>query len=158
MDHPRFPLPGRVSRLLLASPVAHVLPILARAATDLGLNAELVPGLVDVVDDSSPLDARRFDRLLARLARDLSPAETDVVRVAADPGDDDGIAFAAQLMAAPTLSVELARRGITAEVGLLAEAELYPVYQPVVDLADGRTTGFEALAARPGRRPRGRRR
>jgi EAL domain-containing protein (putative c-di-GMP-specific phosphodiesterase class I) len=145
VDHPHFPLPGRVSRLLLASQVEHVLPIVARAATDLGLNAELVAGLVDVVDDSSPLDARRFDRLLARLALDLSTAETDAVRVAADPGDDDGIAFAAGLMAAPTLSVELARRGVTAEVGLLAEAELYPVYQPVVDLADGRTTGYEAL-------------
>jgi len=144
-EQPSFPLPGRVGRLLLASPVPHVLPLVVRAATELGLNAETAPGLVDVVDDSSPLDATRFDRLLARLARELTTAEADVVRVACDPGDDDGVAVAAQLMTAPTLSVELARRGITVEVGLLAEAELYPVYQPVVDLADGRTTGYEAL-------------
>ena len=145
VEPPRFALPGRVARLLLATPVEHVLPLVVRAATELGLNAELAPGLVDVVDDSSPLDAARFDRLFARLARELGVAETDAVRVATDPGDDDGIAFAAQLMSAPTLSVELARRGITAEVGLLAEAELHPVYQPVVDLSDGRTTGYEAL-------------
>lgn len=143
---PRWPVPGgRVGRLLLASPVPHVLPAVARTATALGLNAELLPGLLDVVDDSSPLDGRRFSRLFARLARELSAAETDAVRVATDPDSDDGVALAAQLLAAPTLSVELARRGVTVEVGLLTEAALWPVYQPVVDLAEGRVVGHEAL-------------
>ncbi len=145
MLRPRWPQPGRVTRVLLASPVPHVLPSIARTATALGLNAELVPGLLDVVDDSSPLDGRRFDRLFARLARELSGAETDAVRVALDPASEDGTALAAQLLAAPTLALELARRGITVEVGLLTDAELWPVYQPVVDLVDGRVTGHEAL-------------
>lgn len=142
---PGWPEPRPVRRLLLACPVPHVLPVIARTATVLGLNAELVPGLLDVVDDSSPLDGRRFQRLFDRLAHELAAAETDIVRIATDPDDIDGTALAAQLLAAPTLSVELARRGVTVEVGLLTDAELWPVYQPVVDLDDGRVTGHEAL-------------
>jgi EAL domain-containing protein (putative c-di-GMP-specific phosphodiesterase class I) len=49
------------------------------------------------------------------------------------------------LLTAPTLAVELARRGITAEIGLLAEAELWPVYQPIVSLEDRSVVGHEAL-------------
>ncbi|MCW2583598.1 MAG: Diguanylate phosphodiesterase [Klenkia sp.] len=142
---PGWPAPRRVRRLLLATPLDHVLPMVARSATALGLNAETTPGLLDVVEDSRPLDGRRFDQLFARLARELTSAETDAVRVALDPDSDDGAVLAAQLLAAPTLSVELARRGVTVEVGLLTEAALWPVYQPVVDLADGRVVGHEAL-------------
>jgi EAL domain-containing protein (putative c-di-GMP-specific phosphodiesterase class I) len=41
--------------------------------------------------------------------------------------------------------VELARRGVTVEVGVLADAELWPVYQPIVSLADGAVVAHEAL-------------
>jgi EAL domain-containing protein (putative c-di-GMP-specific phosphodiesterase class I) len=41
--------------------------------------------------------------------------------------------------------VELARRGITAEIGVLAEAQFWSAYQPVVSLADRSTVGHEAL-------------
>jgi glycine/serine hydroxymethyltransferase len=45
------------------------------------------------------------------------------VRVATDP-PEDGAALTARLLTAPSLSVELARRGVTVEVGVLAEAVL----------------------------------
>jgi EAL domain-containing protein (putative c-di-GMP-specific phosphodiesterase class I) len=41
--------------------------------------------------------------------------------------------------------VELARRGITVEVGVLAEAEFWSVYQPIVSLADRSVVAHEAL-------------
>lgn len=138
---PRWTVPGPVLRLLLATRVEHLLPAVARTATAVGLDVQTAPGLLDVVDDR---DGRRVDRLLARLARELTAAETDAVRVATDPAAD-GVALAAQLLSAPSLSVELARRGVTVEVGLLTDAGLWPVYQPIVALSDGAVVGHEAL-------------
>jgi EAL domain-containing protein (putative c-di-GMP-specific phosphodiesterase class I) len=43
------------------------------------------------------------------------------------------------------MAVELARRGITVEVGVLAEAEFWSVYQPIVSLADRSVVAHEAL-------------
>jgi EAL domain-containing protein (putative c-di-GMP-specific phosphodiesterase class I) len=98
-----------------------------------------------VVDERG---GRGMDRLLHRLARELTQAETEAVRVATDPpedGDPTSPALTAALLAAPTLAVELARRGVTAEVGVLAEAELFSVYQPIVALADRSVVAHEAL-------------
>ncbi|MDP9430762.1 MAG: hypothetical protein M3Q47_18735 [Actinomycetota bacterium] len=64
--------------------------------------------------------------------------------MATDP-PDGGPALAARLLTAPTLAVELARRGVTAQIGLLAEAELWSVYQPIVRLDDGAVVAQEAL-------------
>ena len=59
------------------------------------------------------------------------------------PGE--GAALTARLLTAPTLAVELARRGVTVEVGVLAEAEFWSVYQPIVSLADRSVVAHEAL-------------
>jgi len=99
------------------------------------------PSLLDVVDQR---DGRGLDRLFQRLARELTAAETGAVRVATDP-PADGARLAAHLLTAPTLGVELARRGVTVEIGVLAEAELWSVYQPIVSLEDRSVVAHEAL-------------
>jgi EAL domain-containing protein (putative c-di-GMP-specific phosphodiesterase class I) len=134
-------VPGRATRLLLATSVGHVLPAVARTARALGLTVQASPGMLDVVDHR---DGRGLDRLFQRLARELTGAETEAVRVATDP-PGDGAALAARLLTAPTMAVELARRGITVEVGVLAEAELWSVYQPIISLADRSVVAHEAL-------------
>src|SRR4051794_10465373 len=85
-----------------------------------------------------------MDRLLQLLARELTGAETEAVRIATDP-PRGGTALSARLLGAPTLAVELARRGVTVEVGVLAEAELWSAYQPIVALADRSVVAHEAL-------------
>ena len=134
-------VPGAASRVLLAASVAHVLPAIARTARALGLTVYSAPALLDVVDHRG---GRGLEYLFARLARELTGAETDAVRVATDP-PDDGAALAARLLTAPTLAVELARRGVTVEVGVLAEAELWSAYQPIVALHDRSVVAHEAL-------------
>ena len=137
----RWEVPGPASRVLLASSVGHVLPAIARTAHALGLAVHSAPALLDVRDDRG---GRRLERLFARLARDLTGAETEAVRVATDP-PADGAALTARLLTAPTLAVELARRGITVEVGVLAEADFWSAYQPVVALGDRSVVGHEAF-------------
>ena len=134
-------VPGPASRVLLATSIGHVLPAIARTARTLGLTVYSAPALLDVVDDRG---GRGLERLFARLARELTGAETDAVRVATDP-PDDGAALTASLLTAPTLGVERARRGVTVEVGVLAEAELWSAYQPIVSLADRSVVAHEAL-------------
>lgn len=134
-------VPGRATRVLLATSIGHVLPHVARTAKALGLTVHSAPQLVDVVDERG---GSGLERLFQRLARELTAAETEAVRVAADP-PDDGTALVARLLTAPTLAVELARRGVTVEVGVLAEAEFWSVYQPIVSLADRSVVGHEAL-------------
>jgi len=134
-------VPGRASRVLLATSIGHVLPSVARIAKALGLTVYSSPRLVDVVDDRG---GRGLERLFQRLARELTSAETEAVRVAVDP-PSDGAALTARLLTAPTLAVELARRGVTVEVGVLAEAEFWSVYQPIVSLADRSVVAHEAL-------------
>lgn len=127
--------------MLLATSIGHVLPAVSRTAKQLGLGVTTAPQLVDVVD---PRGGRGIDRLFQRLARDLTAAELDAVRVATDP-PIDGAALAARLLTAPTLAVELARRGVTVEVGVLAEAEFFSAYQPIVSLSDRSVVAHEAL-------------
>ncbi|MGY1712354.1 EAL domain-containing protein [Geodermatophilus sp. SYSU D00758] len=134
-------VPGPATRLLLATPDEHLLPEVARTARALGL---AVFGTGDVLDVSDERGGRGLDRLLARLARELTPAEADGVRVATDP-PEEWAALVSRLLTAPTLAVELARRGVTAEIGVLAEAEFRSVYQPLVRLEDRTVVAHEAL-------------
>ena len=133
-------VPPRATRALFAASIGHVLPAIARTATTLGLTVYSTSSVIDVVDDRG----RGLDRLLHRLARELTTAETELVRVVTDPPMDGG-ELTARLITAPSLAVELARRGVTVEIGVLAEAELYPVYQPIVALVDRTVVAHEAL-------------
>src|SRR5829696_4295771 len=134
-------VPGPATRALLATSVGHVLPTVSRLAKALGMTVHSYPQLVDVLDDRG---GRRLDVLFQRLARELTAAETEALRVVTDPAAD-GAAMTARLLTAPTLAVELARRGVTVEVGVLAEAEFWSVYQPIVSLADRSVVAHEAL-------------
>ncbi len=134
-------VPGPASRALLATPIGHVLPTVSRLAKAMGMTVHSSPQLVDVVDDRG---GRRLEVLFQRLARELTAAETEAVRVVTDP-PAEGAARTARLLTAPTLAVELARRGVTVEVGVLAEAEFWSVYQPIVSLADRSVVAHEAL-------------
>ncbi|MCU1670341.1 MAG: hypothetical protein JWP40_3268 [Blastococcus sp.] len=134
-------MPGPASRALLATSIGHVLPSVARFAAALGLTVHSSPQLLDIVDDRG---GRGLERLFQRLARELTAAETEAVRVATDP-PSDGAALTSRLLTAPTLAVELARRGVTVEVGVLAEAEFWSAYQPIVSLADRSVVAHEAL-------------
>jgi len=134
-------VPGRATRALLATSIGHVLPAVARTARSLGLTVHSAPRMLDVVD---PRAGRGLERLFQRLARELTGAETEAVRVVTDP-PDGGPDLTARLLGAPTLAVELARRGVTVEVGVLTEAELWSAYQPIVSLADRSVVAHEAL-------------
>ena len=134
-------VPGPATRALLATSVGHVLPTVSRLAKAMGLTVSSSSQLVDVVDDRG---GRTLDRLFQRLARELTGAETEALRVVTDP-PAGGAALTARLLTAPTLAVELARRGVTVEVGVLAEAEFWSVYQPIVSLADRSVVAHEAL-------------
>ena len=134
-------VPGRAERALVATTIGHVLPTVSRLAAALGLTVHSSPRLLDILDDRG---GRGLERLFQRLARELTAAETEALRVVTDP-PGEGAALTARLLTAPTLAVELARRGVTVEVGVLAEAELWSVYQPIVSLADRSVVGHEAL-------------
>ncbi|SEP05754.1 EAL domain-containing protein [Trujillonella endophytica] len=134
-------LPEVATRLLLASAVESVLPAVADIARAVGLSVYRAEGLLDLTDER---DGVGVELLFDRLSRELTTAEAEVVRVAADP-PGEYTALVTRLLTAPTLAVELARRGVTAEVGVLAEAELWSVYQPIVSLHDGAVVAHEAL-------------
>jgi EAL domain-containing protein (putative c-di-GMP-specific phosphodiesterase class I) len=136
-----WPLPEVATRLLMASPVESVLPAVAGIARSVGLSVYRADGLLDLTDER---DGVGVELLFDRLSRELTTAEAEVVRVAADP-PGEYTALVTRLLTAPTLAVELARRGITAEVGVLAEAELWSVYQPIVALDGGAVVAHEAL-------------
>jgi EAL domain-containing protein (putative c-di-GMP-specific phosphodiesterase class I) len=134
-------MPGPATRALVATSIGHVLPSVARLAKAMGLTVYSSPQLLDILDDRG---GRGLDRLFQRLARELTAAETEALRVVTDP-PGEGAALTARLLTAPSLSVELARRGVTVEVGVLAEAEFWSVYQPIVSLADRSVVAHEAL-------------
>src|SRR3954453_15785841 len=140
--YPRhWEVPRAAGRALFATSIGHVLRAIARTAQGLGLSVPPSPGMLEVLD---PRGGRGLERLFQRLARELTCAETEAVGVAVDP-PSDGAALTARLLTAPTLAVERARRGVTVEVGVLAEAEFWSVYQPVVSLADRSVVAHEAL-------------
>src|SRR5215216_4807357 len=113
-------IPGSATRLLLATSIGHVLPTVARIAKALGLTVYSSPQLLDILDDRG---GRRLDRLFQVLARELTAAETEALRVVTDP-PGEGAALTARL---------------------LAEAEFWSVYQPIVSLADRSVVAHEAL-------------
>ena len=134
-------VPRRASRALLASAVPHVLPAVARTAAALGLTVAGSPSLLDVVD---PRDGRGHRPALPA-AGPRAHRRRDRRRPGGHRSAQDGALLAAHLLTAPTLAVELARRGVTVEVGVLTEAELWSVYQPIVSLADRSVVAHEAL-------------
>jgi EAL domain-containing protein (putative c-di-GMP-specific phosphodiesterase class I) len=134
-------MPGPATRALLGTSIGHVLPSISRIAKALGLTVHSSSQLLDLLDDRG---GRRLERLFQVLARELTAAETEALRVVTDP-PGAGAALTARLLTAPTLAVELARRGVTVEVGVLAEAEFWSVYQPIVSLADRSVVAHEAL-------------
>jgi EAL domain-containing protein (putative c-di-GMP-specific phosphodiesterase class I) len=134
-------MPAPATRALLATSIGHVLPSISRLAKALGLTVYSSPQLLDILDDRG---GRGLARLFERLARELTDAEAQALRVVTDP-PGEGSALTARLLTAPTLAVELARRGVTVEVGVLAEAEFWSVYQPIVSLADRSVVAHEAL-------------
>src|SRR3954447_15237720 len=50
-QHQRWELPGRADRVLLATPISHILPAVARTARSMGLIVSASPRLLDVVDE-----------------------------------------------------------------------------------------------------------
>ena len=136
-------LPDVATRLLLASPVESVLPVVAGVARSVGLSVYRADELLDLSDDR---DGVGVELLFDRLSRELTTAEAEVVRVATDP-PGEYTALVTRLLTAPSLAVELARRGVTAEVGVLAEAELWSVYQPIVALDGGDSGDRGAVVA-----------
>jgi hypothetical protein len=75
-------LPARATRVLLATSDAHLLAEVARTARALGLAVSTAPDLLDLDDEDG---GRGVDRLFRRLARELTTAEADDLRVATDP-------------------------------------------------------------------------
>src|SRR3954452_7275114 len=75
-------MPGPATRALIATSVGHVLPSVARIATALGLTVQSSPRLLDVLDDRN---GSRLTRLFQILARELTAAETEALRVVTDP-------------------------------------------------------------------------
>ena len=75
-------VPGPATRALLATSIGHVLPTVARLAKALGMTVYSSPQLVDILDDRG---GRRLDVLFQRLARELTAAETEALRVVTDP-------------------------------------------------------------------------
>ena len=63
----------------------------------MGLRIGTAPGLLDIVDDEG---GKRIDRLLQRLARELTTAETEAVRITTDP-PGDGVALAWRCRCSP---------------------------------------------------------
>ncbi|TFV78218.1 EAL domain-containing protein [Blastococcus sp. CT_GayMR19] len=141
METIRWQVPAPATRALLATSVGHVLPPIARAAEAIGLIVHSSPQLLDLVDERG---GRGLALLFQRLARVLTDAEAGALRVVTDP-PADGAALTERLLTAPTLAVELARRGVTVEVGVLAEADFRSAYQPIVSLADRSVVAHEAL-------------
>jgi EAL domain-containing protein (putative c-di-GMP-specific phosphodiesterase class I) len=134
-------VPGHAVRVMMATSDGRLLAEVARTARGIGLSVSGGSDLLDLTDEDG---GRGVDRLFRRLARALTTAEAEAVRVATDP-PTERTALAARLLAAPTLAVEMARRGVTVEIGLLAEAELWSAYQPIVRLADRAVVAHEAL-------------
>src|SRR5918997_6728605 len=92
-------VPGPATRALMATSIGHVLPTISRLAKAMGMTVHSAPQLVDVVDDRG---GRTLDLLFQRLARELTGAETEAVRIATDPAVGQGLS--ARLLGAPTLA------------------------------------------------------
>ncbi len=133
--------PSVHGRLVLATRVDHTATALRSLALRRGTRLRAIaPGLLELYAD----DAQSF---LADARRELSSVEADEVRCMVVEGQPQDAALLAQAMWAPSLTAAGAR---------VAHADLLPlfddearafhaVYQPIVDLADERVLGHEAL-------------
>ena len=92
-------VPGRADRALLATSIGHVLPTVSRLATSLGLTVYSSPKLLDILDDRG---GRGLERLFQRLARELTQAETEALRVVTDP-PGEGAAMTARSNGSPSV-------------------------------------------------------
>ena len=129
------------TRLLLCTRVDHTVAALRGTVRRLGGTTRVrAPGLLEVEYDD-------LDALVTAARGELSSVEADEVRalrLTAAASDAD---LLAQAMTAPTLAMLDARVTHADLLPLFADerACFYSLYQPIVDLADGRVLGHEAL-------------
>ena len=140
----------RAGRVLLASHVAHTVTALRTLALRRGTTVEvLTPGLLSLTGDG-------VSTFVGAAREELSSVEADEVRCLVLPTSVEALEGSALLgaaLGAPTLAAAVARLDHTSLLPLFADEEgsFHAVYQPIVDLADRRTVGHEALlrAVRP---------
>ncbi len=129
-------------RLVLATRVDHTVGALRSLARQHGLALRpLAPGLlgVDTTDPTAFIAAARAE---------LTGVEADEVRcIVLEPSCQPDLTLLSQAMTAPSLAAAGARV-LHADLLPLFEQErrsFYSAYQPIIDLADRRTVGYEAL-------------
>ncbi len=129
-------------RLVLATRVDHTVAALRSLARRHGLGLKpLAPGLlgVDTADPTTFIAAARTE---------LTGVEADEVRcIVLEPSCRPDLVLLSQAMTAPSLAAAGARV-LHADLLPLFEDEqrsFYSAYQPIIDLADRRTVGYEAL-------------
>ncbi|MEA3057002.1 MAG: hypothetical protein QOD30_2434, partial [Actinomycetota bacterium] len=113
---------------------------LVTAAADLGIEHEVIGGVLRVPTDAAPA-------LFDRAARTLAPLEAALVRVVrTDLVPADPAALMAATASAPTLAHVVARRRHRGLLdAILSRSGVAVGFQPVVDLHDDRVLGYEAL-------------
>jgi EAL domain-containing protein (putative c-di-GMP-specific phosphodiesterase class I) len=113
---------------------------LVTAAGDLGIDHEVVAGVLRVPTDAAPT-------LFDRAARTLAPLEAALVRVVrTDLVKGDPAAMMAATASAPTLAHVIARRRHRSLIdAILSRTGVAVGFQPVVDLHDLHVLGYEAL-------------
>jgi diguanylate cyclase (GGDEF)-like protein/PAS domain S-box-containing protein len=128
-------------RLVLATRVDHTATALRSLGKRRGTPLRvLAAGLLE-------LDAPDADAFVADARAELSSVEADEVRCLSLPPGTTDAALLGAAMSAPSLS-EAGARVTHADLLPLFDAErasFHSVYQPIVDLADGRVLGHEAL-------------
>jgi EAL domain-containing protein (putative c-di-GMP-specific phosphodiesterase class I) len=129
----------RVESVHLTGPLPAVRRLVA-AAADLGIDHEVLGGVLRVPTDAAPA-------LFDRAGRTLAPLEAALVRVVrtdlvkSDPG-----AMMAATSSAPTLAHVIARRRHRGLLdSILSRSGVAVGFQPVVDLHDMHVLGYEAL-------------
>ena len=129
-------------RLVLATRVDHTVGALRSLARRHGLALRpLAPGLlgVDTTDPTTFIAAARAE---------LTRVEADEVRcIVLEPSCRPDLSLLSQAMTAPSLAAAGARVVHADLVPLFADEQrsFYSAYQPIIDLADRRTVGYEAL-------------
>jgi EAL domain-containing protein (putative c-di-GMP-specific phosphodiesterase class I) len=128
-------------RLVLATNIEHTVGALRSLARRRGDRLTvLAPGVLELVGD-------RPDLFVAAARDELSSVEADEVHCIVAPKDSSELELFAQAMRAPSLRAVGARVG-NGEIASLFDNELksfYCVYQPIVDLMDGKVVAHEAL-------------